>query len=74
MAQKLNSKRKQEIRKMAAKLWHEEVLPEQASKQEKQRQEQLEQQKRINRKKVCAKASHSQTTLFIYIGMPIKKK
>ena len=72
MAQKMNSKREQEdIRKVAAKLWHEEVLPEQASKQKKQRQEQPEQQKRINQKKVYAKASHSQTTLFIYIGMPI---
>ena len=73
MAQKLNSKREQEeIRKMAAKLWHEEVLPEQANKKEKQWQEQLEQQKRINQKKVQhMPASHSQTTLFIYIGMPI---
>ena len=73
MAQKMNGKRKQEdIRKMAAKLWNEEVLPEQASKQEKQQQEQLEQQKRINQKKVqYMLASHSQTILVIYIGMPI---
>ena len=55
MAQKMNSEQEQEeIRKMAAKLWHEEVLLEQASKQvmEKQRREQLEHQKRINEKKV----------------------
>ena len=55
MAQKMNSEQEQEeIRKMAAKLWHEEVLVDQASKQvmEKQRREQLEQQKRINQKKV----------------------
>ena len=56
MAQKMNSEQEQEeIRKMAAKLWHEEVLQEQANKQvqEKQWQEHLEQQKRINQKKVC---------------------
>lgn len=55
MAQKMNSEREQEeIRKMAAQLWHEEVLLEQASKQvqERQRREQLEQQKRLNEKKV----------------------
>ena len=34
MVQKMNSEQEQEeIRKMAAKLWHEEVLLEQASKQ-----------------------------------------
>lgn len=54
MAQKMSSEQEQEeIRKMAAKLWHEEALLEKASKQvlERQRQEQLEQQKRINQKK-----------------------
>ena len=57
MAQKMNREREQEeIRKMAAKLWHEEVLLEQASKQvqEKQWREQLEQQKIMNQKKVNA--------------------
>ena len=51
----MNSEQEQEeIRKMAARLWHEEVLLDQASKQvmEKQRREELEQQKRINQKKV----------------------
>ena len=55
MAQKMNSEREQEeIRKMAAQLWHEEVLLEQASKQVQERQwrEQLEQQKQIDEKKV----------------------
>lgn len=55
MAQKMNGEREQEeIKKMAAQLWHEEVLQEQASKQEQERQwrEQLEQQKKINQKKV----------------------
>ena len=54
MAQKMNREREQEeIRKMAAKLWHEEVLLEQTSKQvqEKQWREQLEQQKIMNQKK-----------------------
>lgn len=57
MAQKMNREREQEeIRKMAAKLWHEEVLLEQTSKQvqEKQWREHLEQQKRMNQKKVNA--------------------
>lgn len=57
MAQKMNREQEQEeIRKMAAKLWHEEVLLEQASKQvqEKQWREQLEQQKIMNQKKVNA--------------------
>ena len=57
MAQKMNREREQEeIRKMAAKLWHEEVLLEQTSKQvqEKQWREQLEQQKIMNQKKVNA--------------------
>lgn len=57
MAQKMNREKEQEeIRKMAAKLWHEEVLLEQTSKQvqEKQWREQLEQQKRMNQKKVNA--------------------
>lgn len=55
LAQKLNSEQEQEeIRKLAAQLWHEEALLEQASKQvlERQRREQLEQQKRANQMKV----------------------
>jgi len=55
MAQKMNSEQEQEeIRKMAAQLWHEETLLEQASKQvlDRQRREQLEKQKRANEMKV----------------------
>ena len=58
MAQKMNRERQQEeIRKMAAKLWHVEVLLEQTSKQVQEKQwrgEQLEQQKRMNQKKLNA--------------------
>ena len=73
MAQKMNNEREQEeIRKMAAKLWHEEVLLEQANKQvqEKQWREYLEQQKRISQKKVHA--SLTKPDLLFFSGPNMK--
>lgn len=55
MAQKMtNQQEQEEIRKMAAQLWHEEALLEQTGKQvfEKQRRQQLEEHKRANQIKV----------------------
>lgn len=61
---------------MAAKLWHEEVLLEQTSKQvqEKQWREHLEQQKRMNQKKVNASLAQPDNFFIIGWDLIIKEK